>query len=101
MTFIKKQGCALLRWQDVALISCPRPAYTEIMRHITLSAAGQLIDKARENERAQGASLNDEFRKWLVSCVQDGNPQDAVTRFSSVMLAMPPWTQAARLAVTR
>jgi hypothetical protein len=60
-----------------------------MMRNITLSAAEQLIDQAREKARAQGVSLNDEFRKWLASYVQDGNPQDAVARFRSVMQAMP------------
>ena len=60
-----------------------------MMRNITLSAAEQLIDQAREKARAQGVSLNDEFRKWLASYVQVGNPQDAVARFRSVMQAMP------------
>jgi hypothetical protein len=55
------------------------------MRNITLSAADQLIDQAR----AQGVTLNDEFRKWLASYVQAGDRQSAVNRFRSVMQALP------------
>ena len=69
--------------------SCALAVYTGLMRNITLSATDQLIDQAREKARAQGVSLNDEFRKWLASYVQDSNPQDAVARFRSVMQAMP------------
>jgi len=60
-----------------------------MMRNITLSAADQLIDQAREKARAQGVTLNDEFRKWLASYVQAGDRQSAVNRFRSVMLALP------------
>ena len=63
--------------------------YTEIMRNITLSAADQLIDKARDKARAQGVTLNDEFRKWLASYVQTGDGQSAVNRFRSVMQSLP------------
>lgn len=59
------------------------------MKNITLSAAAALIDSAREKARAQGVSLNDEFRKWLASYVQDENRQDVVTRFRAVMQALP------------
>lgn len=59
------------------------------MKNITLSAADALIDSAREKARAQGVSLNDEFRKWLASYVQDENRQDVVTRFRAVMQALP------------
>ncbi len=57
------------------------------MRNITLSATDELIDRAREKAKAQGATLNDEFRKWLASYVQD---EDAVTRFRAVMRGLPP-----------
>ena len=59
------------------------------MRNITLSAADQLIDQARDKARAQGLTLNDEFRKWLASYVQTADGQSAVNRFRSVMQAMP------------
>ena len=59
------------------------------MRNITLSAADALIDRAREKARAQGVSLNDEFRKWLASYVQGEDKQSAVTRFRSMMQALP------------
>ena len=55
------------------------------MRNITLSAADTLIDRAREKARSQGLSLNDEFRKWLASYVEDQNGQVAVTRFRAIM----------------
>ena len=60
-----------------------------MMRNITLSAADQLIDQARDKARAQGLTLNDEFRKWLASYVQAADGQSAVNRFRSVMQAMP------------
>ena len=63
--------------------------YTKLMRNITLSAADQLIDQAREKARAQGVTLNDEFRKWLASYVQAADGQSAVSRFRSVMQALP------------
>ncbi len=63
--------------------------YTEHMRNITLSATDQLIDKARDKARAQGVTLNDEFRKWLASYVQAGDGQSAVERFRNVMQALP------------
>ena len=63
--------------------------YTTPMRNITLSASDQLIDQARDKARAQGVTLNDEFRKWLASYVQAGDGQSAVNRFRSVMQALP------------
>ncbi len=63
--------------------------YTKHMRNITLSAADLLIDKARDKARAQGVTLNDEFRKWLASYVQAGDGQSAVERFRNVMQALP------------
>ena len=59
------------------------------MRNITLSATDALIDRAREKARAQGVTLNDEFRKWLASYVQEQDAQSAVARFRSVMQALP------------
>ena len=59
------------------------------MRNITLSATDQLIDQAREKARAQGVTLNDEFRKWLASYVQADSGQSAVNRFRQVMQALP------------
>ena len=63
--------------------------YTISMRNITLSATDALIDQAREKARAQGLTLNDEFRKWLASYVQEQDAQSAVARFRSVMQALP------------
>ena len=63
--------------------------YTIRVRNITLSASDQLIDQARDKARAQGVTLNDEFRKWLASYVQSGDGQNAVNRFRSVMQALP------------
>ncbi len=59
------------------------------MRNVTLSAADQLIDQARDKARAQGVTLNDEFRKWLASYVQEADGQTAVNRFRSVMQGLP------------
>ena len=59
------------------------------MKNITLSATDQLIDQARDKARAHGVTLNDEFRKWLASYVQAGDGQAAVSRFRSVMQALP------------
>ena len=59
------------------------------MRNITLSATDALIDRAREKARAQGVTLNDEFRKWLASYVQGEDNQSAVTRFRAVMQTLP------------
>ena len=63
--------------------------YTILMRNITLSAADQLIDQARDKARAQGVTLNDEFRKWLASYVEASDGQSAVSRFRSVMQSLP------------
>ena len=63
--------------------------YTTSMRNITLSATDALIDRAREKARTQGVTLNDEFRKWLASYVQEQDAQSAVARFRSVMQALP------------
>ena len=65
------------------------------MRNITLSAAEQLIDQARDKARAQGMTLNEEFRKWLAIYVQADTGQSAVDRFRNVMQALPP-TDAGR-----
>ena len=59
------------------------------MRNVTLSAADQLIDQAREKARAKGLTLNDEFRKWLATYVEANDGQSAVNRFRSVMQALP------------
>ena len=59
------------------------------MRNITLSAADQLIDQARDKARAKGVTLNDEFRQWLASYVQVPDGQSAVNRFRSVMQSLP------------
>ena len=59
------------------------------MRNITLSAAEQLIDQARDKARAQGVTLNDEFRKWLASYVQASDGQAAVSRVRAVMQELP------------
>lgn len=37
------------------------------MRNITLSADERLIDEAREQARAEGTTLNEQFRLWLES----------------------------------
>ena len=63
--------------------------YTKNLRNITLSAADLLIDRAREKARAQGVTLNDEFRKWLASYVEAQDGQSAVDRFRTVMQALP------------
>ena len=63
--------------------------YTIFMRNVTLSAADQLIDQARDKARAKGVTLNDEFRQWLASYVQAPDGQSAVNRFRSVMQALP------------
>ena len=59
------------------------------MRNVTLSAADQLIDQARDKARAKGVTLNDEFRRWLATYVEANDGQSAVNRFRSVMQALP------------
>jgi hypothetical protein len=59
------------------------------MKNITLSATDALIDRAREKARAQGVTLNDEFRKWLADYVASDSGQDAVTRFRAVVQNLP------------
>ena len=59
------------------------------MRNVTLSAADQLIDQARDKARAKGLTLNDEFRKWLATYIEANDGQSAVNRFRSVMQALP------------
>lgn len=63
--------------------------YTLAMRNITLSAADDLIDQARDKAKVRGVSLNDEFRTWLASYVQGQDGQSAVDRFRSVMQTLP------------
>ena len=63
--------------------------YTGAMRNVTLSAADQIIDQARDKARAKGVTLNDEFRSWLARYVQETDGQSAVNRFRSVMQALP------------
>ena len=63
--------------------------YTCAMRNVTLSAADQLIDQARDKARAKGVTLNDEFRSWLATYVEANDGQSAVNRFRSVMQALP------------
>ena len=70
-------------------VKCALFVYTKIMRNITLSAADLLIDRAREKARAEGVTLNDEFRKWLASYVEAQDGQTAVDRFRTVMQGLP------------
>jgi hypothetical protein len=36
-----------------------------MLRNITLTAAGELIDLARDKAQSQKTTLNEEFRRWL------------------------------------
>lgn len=40
--------------------------YLSVMKNITLSADESLIERAREEARAQRTTLNSLFREWLV-----------------------------------
>ena len=81
--------CSSAPLKHVSIVLVRTIAYTALMRNITLSATDQLIDQARDKARAQGVTLNDEFRKWLASYVQAADGQSAVNRFRSVMQALP------------
>jgi hypothetical protein len=41
-----------------------------MLKNITLSADETLITRARARAQAQNATLNDEFRRWLVQFVE-------------------------------
>ena len=41
-----------------------------MLKNITFSADSELIARARERAQAQNATLNDEFRRWLVQFTQ-------------------------------
>ena len=79
----------MLTFTHFAIVFVCTAVYTRAMRNITLSAADQLIDQARDKARAQGVTLNDEFRKWLASYVEANGGQSAVNRFRSVMQSLP------------
>ena len=50
------------------------------MQNITLSAQNDLIAQARELARARGTTLNDEFRVWLSSFVQQQGKDEQQAR---------------------
>jgi hypothetical protein len=55
------------------------------MKNITLSADEQLIEAARERARAAHTTLNEEFRRWLVSYAK---PQEALQRYEAAMAGL-------------
>ena len=59
------------------------------MRNITLSAADEVIDQARDKARAQGVAGNEGFRKWIASYVQAAIMKTADNCFRSVMQGLP------------
>jgi hypothetical protein len=48
-----------------------------VLKNITLTADSDLIAQARAKAQARNATLNDEFRSWLVSYVNTQPPQQA------------------------
>ena len=56
---------------------CTSPVYTIFVKNITLSADGDLIEKAREVARSERKTLNDAFREWLADYTsRAGNVQE-------------------------
>jgi hypothetical protein len=59
------------------LAVCTRLVYTISVKNITLSADGDLIEKARQVARSERKSLNDAFREWLADYTgRAGNVQE-------------------------
>jgi hypothetical protein len=59
------------------LAVCTRLVYTIAVKNITLSADGDLIEKARQVARSERKSLNDAFREWLADYTgRAGNVQE-------------------------
>ena len=55
------------------------------MQNITLSAQNDLIAQARELARARGTTLNDEFRIWLSSFVQQQGQDEQQARVRNII----------------
>ena len=52
------------------------------MKNITLSAEEPLIEAARARARSEHSTLNEQFRRWLVSYTQT---QERLDRYETVM----------------
>ena len=55
------------------------------MQNITFSAQNDLIAQARELARARGTTLNDEFRVWLRSFVQQQGKDEQQARVRNII----------------
>ena len=55
------------------------------MKNITFSANDELIAQARELARARGVTLNDEFRVWLSSYVQQQGQDEKTARMRQLI----------------
>jgi hypothetical protein len=47
-----------------------------MLKNITMSAEGSLIEKARKRAKQQNSTLNAEFRKWLKKYSSDNSNAD-------------------------
>ncbi len=52
------------------------------MKNVTLSAEEPLIEAARTRARAENSTLNEQFRRWLVSYTQT---EERLDRYEAVM----------------
>ncbi len=55
------------------------------MKDITLSAEEILIEAAHERARAEGTTLNEQFRRWLAGYAQ---PLERMHRYAEVMATL-------------
>ena len=67
------------------------------MKNITLSADGDLIERARDLARTQKRTLNDAFREWLVQFThQSGKAEEydaLMNRLRRTVRLHPPYTR--------
>ena len=59
--------------------------YTTLMQNITFSAQNDLIAQARELAKARGTTLNEEFRVWLSSFVQQQGKDEQQARMRNII----------------
>lgn len=71
------------------------------MQNITFSAQNDLIAQARELARARGTTLNDEFRVWLSSFVQQQGADEQQARMRNIIdqITAPSAEQSKLLAL--
>ena len=72
-----------------------------MMQNITLSAQNDLIAQARELARARGTTLNEEFRVWLATFVQQQGLDEQQARVRSIIdqITAPTAAQSKAMAL--